>query len=92
MHSEVTPESRRAAIAACHRILKLTTILVLGAFALIIISTTISTGPLVKMLGKGLYYVVLISAAVSLLVWLYRTWLERRLERDFADHKESASD
>jgi hypothetical protein len=71
-------DSVETAIAVCQRVLRMATILILGAFVAIIISTTISTGAFVQTLGKGLYYVIVVSAVVSLLTWYYRTRLERR--------------
>ena len=73
-------ESAEAAIGLCQRILRAATVIILGSFLIIIVSTTVSTGAFVQTLGKGLYYAIVASAVVSLLTWYYRTRLERRLE------------
>jgi len=65
-------------IAACQKILRLATVVILSAFTLVIVLTTISTGPRVQQMGKSLYYVILGSALVSLITWFYRTRLEKR--------------
>jgi membrane protein implicated in regulation of membrane protease activity len=71
-------------IAMCHQVLRAATALILGSFVLIIVATTISNGPFVQVLGKGLYYAIVISAVVSLLTWVYRTRLERQMEASSA--------
>ena len=84
-NSSAPPEPVNAAVALCQRILRTTTMLILGSFLLIIISTTVSTGAFVQTLGKGLYYAIVASAVVSLFTWYYRTRLERRLETGQGD-------
>jgi hypothetical protein len=66
-------------IAQCHKILRAMTGVFLVAFGLIIIMTTFSTGPFVQTAGKGFYYLIVLSGLVSLMTWLYRTQLEKRL-------------
>lgn len=80
-----TPELRgekvRAEVAVCHRVLHVATGIILGAFVLIILTTTFSTGPAARTLGKACYFVIVVCALISLMVWYYRTRLEKRLER-----------
>lgn len=83
--------SVRAAITKCNRLLRLTTVLILGAFVLIIVSTTISTGPLVQHLGKIMYWIIVISAVGSLGIWMYRGQLEHKLGSDSAEPPRSSS-
>lgn len=66
-------------IQGCQRFLRLMTGVILGAFALIILMTTASTGPVVQTSGKLLYYLILLAALCSLGVWLYRIRIERLL-------------
>ena len=66
------------AVAVCRKVLRLTTGVILAAFILIIAMTTLSTGPYVRMAAKGLYFLILFSALVSLGVWLYRNKTEKR--------------
>ena len=68
-------------IAACQQILRLATVVILSAFVLVIVLTTISTGPLVQQMGKSLYFVIVGSALVSLVTWFFRTRLEKRARR-----------
>jgi len=70
-----------ATIATCQKIMRLATVVMLGAFALIIVMTTASTGSLVLWTGKALYYVIVLGALVSLGTWLYRTRLEKQVHR-----------
>lgn len=65
-------------VAICQKILRLTTGIILAAFVLIIVLTTVSTGPFVQVAGKVLYYVIIFDALVSLGTWFYRTRLEKR--------------
>ena len=69
-------------IRHCHRIMRVATGVILAAFVLIIGMTTFSMGPVVQVLGKSLYYVILVSIFLSLGVWYYRTKIERRLVAD----------
>lgn len=78
--SEGAPDSPTAQrIAQCHGILRAMTGVFLVSFGLIIVMTTFSTGPFVRVAAKGLYYLILLSGAVSFATWLYRTRLEKRL-------------
>ena len=67
------------AMAICQNILRCTTGIILTAFVLIIVLTTVSTGPFVQMAGKALYYAIILAALVSLGTWFYRTRLEKRM-------------
>lgn len=69
-------------LASCQLILRATTGIILAAFVLIILMTTASTGEVVRMGGKVLYYIIVFSILVSLAVWLYRVRLEKRLEAE----------
>ena len=66
-------------IHSCQRVLRLMTGLILGAFALIILMTTVSTGEVVQTSGRLLYYLIVLAALCSLGVWLYRLRMEKRL-------------
>jgi hypothetical protein len=68
-------------IQNCQRVLRLMTGVILGAFVLIILMTTLSTGPAVQATGKLLYYLIVLAALCSLGVWLYRLRMERLLGR-----------
>jgi hypothetical protein len=68
-------------IRGCQRFLRLMTGVILGAFALIILMTTLSTGPVVQAGGKLLYYLIVLAALCSLVVWLYRIRMERLLAK-----------
>jgi len=71
-------------IALCHRILRYATGAILGAFVLIIATTTISTGPAVRFIAQTLYYVILLAAIASLAVWGLRVRMEKRMTVDAA--------
>ena len=67
------------AIAKCQRILRFMTVAIMVSFLLLIILTTASTGGFVQVTAKGLYHVILLSAVVSLVTWVVRTRLEKRM-------------
>ncbi|MBM3278998.1 MAG: hypothetical protein FJY95_13080 [Candidatus Handelsmanbacteria bacterium] len=71
----------RERIQGCQRFLRLMTGIILGAIALIILMTTFSTGPAVRVGGKALYYLVVLAAFASLGVWLYRVLIERNQQK-----------
>lgn len=83
MKSPVEPSQphHHAAWARCQRLLRLTTAIILTAFALIILTTTFFTGPWVQVIGKTLYYVIVLGALFSLGTWYYRTRLEKNERR-----------
>jgi len=74
MENEQTPRI----IAACQKILRLMTGIILGAFVVIIVMTTVSTGPFVQASGKLLYYLIVLAALFSLGTWIWRVKLEKR--------------
>ena len=69
-------------IDLCHRILRYATGAILGAFVLIIATTTISTGPAVRFFAQALYYVILLAATASMVVWILRVRMEKRVAGD----------
>ena len=68
--------------AKCQLILRIATGIILAAFVLIIALTTASTGELVRSAGKMLYYLIVFSILVSLVTWLYRERLGKKLGSD----------
>ena len=68
-------------------ILRIATGIILAAFVLIILLTTASTGELVRSVGKILYYLIVFSILASLVVWLYRVRLEKKLSSDETSSK-----
>lgn len=66
-------------IQNCQRFLRLMTGVILGAFAIIILMTTVSTGEVVQTAGRLLYYLIVLAALCSLGVWLYRLKIEKNL-------------
>ena len=68
-----------ASIARCQRILRFMTVAIMVSFLLIIILTTASTGGFVQVTAKGLYHVILLSAVASLVTWVVRIRLEKRM-------------
>lgn len=65
----------------CQRILRGLTGVMIGAFVLIILLTTFSTGSFVQFAGRWLYYLILAAAVASLGTWLTRLWTERKAGR-----------
>ena len=76
-----TNTARHKALALCQKILRINTGVILVAFALIIILTTVSTAEWVRATGKALYYVIALQALTSVGTWYYRTRLEKALAR-----------
>ncbi len=76
-----TNTSRHKALALCQKILRINTGIILAAFALIIILTTISTAEWVRATGKVLYYAIVLEALGSVGTWYCRTRLEKALAR-----------
>jgi len=76
-----TPEEQpiNKALVVCQQILRFMTGIFLVSLVLIILLTTISTGSFVQVTAKVLYYLILLSGLVSLMTWLYRTRIEKRL-------------
>ena len=67
-----------AQIHLCQRLLHVLTGVMIGAFVLILLATTISTGAFVQVAGRGLYFVILAGAGLSVVTWGTRVWLEKR--------------
>ena len=76
-----TNVARHKALALCQKMLRINTGVILVAFALIIILTTISTSEWVRATGKVLYYVIVSQALASAMTWYYRTRLEKVLTK-----------
>ena len=66
-------------IEFCQQALRVSTGIILAAFVLIIVLTTISTEGWVQTAGKVLYYIIVLDALGSLGIWYYRTRLEKSL-------------
>lgn len=81
--AEVGDSGRDPAVMleSCQRILRVLTGVMIGAFGLIVLLTTVSTGPFAQVAGRGLYFAILACAAVSLGTWLARLCAERRAGR-----------
>ena len=79
--TEDTNTARHKALALCQKMLRINTGVILAAFALIIVLTTISTAEWVRATGKVLYYVIASQALASAVTWYYRTRLEKALAR-----------
>ena len=76
-----TNTARHKALALCQKILRINTGVILVAFALIIILTTVSTAEWVRATGKALYYLIALQAVTSVGTWYCRTRLEKALAR-----------
>ena len=72
-------------IGLCQKILRISTGVILAAFVLIIVVTTISTDGWVLWVGKALYYIIVLQALVSLGAWYYRTQLEKTIPQADGD-------
>ncbi len=66
----------------CQRILHALTGVMIGAFALIVLFTTFSTGGFVQVTGRGLYFLILAAAVTSFGTWVMRVLAEKRLGKD----------
>lgn len=69
-------------VTRCQKVLHALTGVMIGAFVLIVLFTTFSTGAFVQVVGRGLYFLILAAAVLSLGAWLVRIRSERRLGRD----------
>ena len=76
-----TNVARHKTLALCQKMLRINTGVILAAFALIIILTTVSTAQWVRATGKVLYYIIVSQALASAMTWYYRTRLEKALAR-----------
>ena len=56
--------------------------IMLGAFAVIILTTTFSTADWVASLGKVMYWVIVGVALLSLCIWVVRSRLNGKGERE----------
>ena len=72
-------------IGLCQKVLRISTGVILAAFVLIIVVTTISTDGWVLWVGKALYYIIVLQALVSLGAWYYRTQLEKTIAQADGD-------
>lgn len=63
----------------CQRVLHALTAVMIGAFVLIVLFTTFSTGGFVQVTGRALYFLILAAAVLSLGTWVLRVLTERRL-------------
>ena len=79
--TEDTNAARHKTLALCQKMLRINTGVILAAFALIIILTTVSTAEWVRATGKVLYYVIVSQALASAMTWYYRTRLEKALAK-----------
>ena len=79
--TEDTNTARHKALALCQKMLRINTGIILAAFALIIVLTTISTAEWARAIGKVLYYAIVLEALGSVGAWYYRTRLEKALAR-----------
>ena len=77
----IDPESFVAMIAMCQKALKWLTITIMISILLVIGMTTVSTGTFVQLAGKGLYFVVVGAAVLSLSIWSVRVHIQKRLHR-----------
>ena len=66
-------------IGTCQRVIKLFTMVIMAGIVLIILMTTVSTGSFVQVTAKGLYYLVLLSAFISLVAWVMRIRFEKQI-------------
>jgi hypothetical protein len=61
-----------------HRVLRYLTGVMIAAFILILVLTSMSTGPFVQVVARGLYFLILAVPLASLLTWILRLWAQRR--------------
>ena len=54
---------------------------ILTGFVLIILLTTLSTGPFVQTVGKALYYLIVLSGLGSVVVWRFRSRSEKKFRQ-----------
>ncbi|MCY3737915.1 MAG: hypothetical protein OXG13_16005 [Gemmatimonadaceae bacterium] len=79
--AEARPRDPAALYEASHRVLRFLTGVMIVAFLLIVVLTTVSTGPFVQIAARGLYFLILAVPVASLLTWILRLWAERRAPR-----------
>ena len=81
----MTEKQKNRTIGLCQKILRISTGVILAAFALIIMVTTISTDGWALWVGKTLYYIIVLQALVSLGAWYYRTQLQKTIAQTEGD-------
>jgi hypothetical protein len=69
-------------IHVCQRVLHGLTGVMIGAFVLIVLFTSLSTGIFVQVTGRALYLLILASAATSLGTWVVRVRMEKKLGKE----------
>ena len=76
--AEAPARDPAALYEASHRVLRFLTGVMIVAFLLIVVLTTISTGPFVQVTARGLYFLILAVPVASLVTWILRLWAQRR--------------
>ena len=66
-------------IGLCQKILRINTSIILSSLVLIIVITTLSTDSWARLIGKILYYLIVLDTLLYLGVWYYRTRVEKAL-------------
>ena len=89
--AEDTNAARHKALALCQKMIRINTGIILAAFTLIIVLTTVSTAEWVRATGKALYYIIALQALASVGTWYYRKRLEKALvgveeDSSYGDH------
>ena len=72
-------QASEGTIGLCQKILRINTGIILSSLVLIIGITTISTDSWARLIGKSLYYVIVLDTLFYLGVWYYRTRVEKAL-------------
>lgn len=83
---EDTYAAREKKLALCQTMSRIHVGVMLAAFALIVLLTTVSTAEWVRAAGKGLYYVIVSQALASAGTWFYRTRLEKARVEEASAH------
>lgn len=83
---EDTNAARQKKLALCQTMSRIHVGVMLAAFALILLLTTVSTAEWVRTTGKALYYVIVSQALASTGTWCYRTRLEKALVEENSSH------
>lgn len=83
---EDTNAARQRALAICQKVSRINIGIILAAFALILLLTTVSTAEWVRATGKGLYYVIVSQILASVGAWYYRTRLEKAQVEEGRSH------
>ncbi|MEE2658315.1 MAG: hypothetical protein VX733_07415 [Candidatus Latescibacterota bacterium] len=72
----------QARIDLCQRSLRSLSGVMIGAFVLIILLTTISHGDFVQVAARSLYFLILASVLTSLGAWIIRVLLEKKVGKE----------